>query len=183
VKEFETNDLRKDLTVKYANDPLAKAWFITKFRDASNAAGVNGYGGNDFILMRFADIMLMLAEVNQYLGNDAEAIQYLDQIRTRAGLPVYSTSIIDPVYRAKFPTLKLAILHERRVELAFENHRWYDLIRVFTADELIAYMKTKSQDDYGKSNLLNFGSKDIYFPIPFDEWKLDPEKMYQNPGY
>jgi len=183
VKEFEASDLRKDLSVKYANDPIAKAWFITKYRDTSNAAGVNGYGGNDFILMRFADIILMLAEVNLYLGNTGEAIQYLNQTRARAGLSSYAISDLDPVYHSKFPNLKLAILHERRVEFAFENQRWYDLLRFFTADELVTYFKSKNQDDYGKSNLANFGTKDIYYPIPFDEWKLDPEKMYQNLGY
>jgi hypothetical protein len=44
-------------------------------------------------------------------------------------------------------------------------------------------MQSKSQSDYGISRLTNCGTKDIYYPIPFDEWKLDPEKMYQNPGY
>ena len=183
IKEYEPNDLRQTFSVKYANDPAAKAWFITKYRDISSSAGVNGYGGNDFILMRFADIILMLAETNQYLGNTAEAINYLDQVRTRAGLPLYATADLDPAYHSRYPTLKLAILHERRVELAFENHRWYDLIRFFTAEELVSYMQSKSQSDYGISRLTNCGTKDIYYPIPFDEWKLDPEKMYQNPGY
>ncbi|MGB4413402.1 MAG: RagB/SusD family nutrient uptake outer membrane protein [Paludibacter sp.] len=183
VKDFETGDIRKDLSVKYASNAKAKAWFITKYRDASDAAGVNGYGGNDFILMRYADIILMLAEANMYLGLNDEAIGFLDQVRTRAGLPVYAVSVLDPVYTAKYPTLKLAILHERRVELAFENHRWYDLLRFFTAEELVTFIKSKSQDDYGASKLSNIGTKDIYFPIPYDEWKLDPEKMYQNTGY
>jgi len=133
--------------------------------------------------MRFADIILMLAEVNLYLGNTVEAIQYLDQSRARAGLSAFAISDLDPVYHSNFPNLKLAILHERRVEFAFENQRWYDLLRFFTPVELVTYFKSKNQDDYGKSNLANFGSKDIYYPIPFDEWKLDPEKMYQNQGY
>lgn len=183
VKDYETNDIRKDLSVKYASNAKAKAWFITKYRDASDAAGVNGYGGNDFILMRYADIILMLAEVNMYLGLDSEAIPYLDQVRIRAGLPTYANSKLNPAYVAKYPTLKLAILHERRVELAFENHRLFDLLRTFTADELVTYIKGKTQDDYGASQLTNIGTKDIYFPIPFDEWKLDTNKMYQNSGY
>ena len=86
-------------------------------------------------------------------------------------------------YANRFPTLKSAILHERRVELAFENQRWYDLLRFFTPAELISYMHSKKGDDYGISNLQNFGEKDIYYPIPYDEWKLNPEGMYQNPGY
>ena len=74
-------------------------------------------------------------------------------------------------------------MHERRVELAFENHRLFDLLRTFTAQEFVDYIKSKKQDDYGASQLSNVGTKDIYYPIPYDEWKLDPEKMYQNPNY
>jgi starch-binding outer membrane protein, SusD/RagB family len=183
VKTFEEKDVRKDFSIKYANDPIVKDYFITKFRDNSAAAGTNGYGGNDWILLRYADVILMLAEVHMYLGDDAAAIGYLDQVRERAGLPPYQLSLSDPAYAAKYPSLKLAILHERRVELAFENQRWYDLLRFFTTDELVSYFKAKSQADYGLGKLSNFGPKDRYYPIPFDEFKLNPKAMYQNTGY
>jgi hypothetical protein len=183
VKEYEAGDLRKDLSVKYGNDPAVKDWFITKFRDVSAAAGANGYGGNDWILMRFADLILMLAEVHLYLGEETMAIQYLDMVRERANMPAYAVAKNDPQYSSRFPTLKLAILHERRVELAFERHRWYDLLRFFTPEELVAYFHAKNQDDYGTARLANFTAKDRYFPIPFDETKLDPVRMYQNEGY
>lgn len=183
VKEYENSDLRKDFSVKFADDPTVKDWFITKFRDISAAAGTNGYGGNDWVLIRYADVALMLAEAHLYSGDEAVAIQYLDMVRERAHLPLYNTVKNNPAYSSKFPTLKLAILHERRVELAFEHHRWFDLLRFFTINELITYMRSKSQADYGKAKLSNFGLKDQYFPIPFDEYKLDPVKMYQNPYY
>ena len=125
----------------------------------------------------------MLAEVNMLQGNDAIAIQYLDMVRTRAGMPVYAVAKTDATYAAKFPTLKLAILHERRVECAFEHQRWFDLIRNFTAAELVTYLKAKPQSSYGIAKLANVTTKDRYYPIPFDEVKLDPVKMYQNPGY
>ena len=183
INEYETADLRKDYSVKFANDPIVKDWFITKFRDASSNATNNGYGGNDWILMRYADVILMLAEVNMLQGNDAMAIQYLDMVRTRAGMPGYAVSKLSATYAANFPTLKLAILHERRVEFAFEHHRWFDLIRNFTATELVSYLKAKPQASYGLAKLSNVTAKDRYYPIPFDEVKLDPAKMYQNPGY
>jgi hypothetical protein len=69
------------------------------------------------------------------------------------------------------------------VELAFEHLRWFDLLRTFTDAELIAFFKAKSQADFGIAKLANFTTKDRYFPIPFDETKLDPVKMYQNAGY
>ncbi|HEY8929083.1 MAG TPA: RagB/SusD family nutrient uptake outer membrane protein [Mucilaginibacter sp.] len=183
VNEYEANDPRAAFSIKYANDPTVKDWFVTKFRDVSGAAGINGYGGNDWILMRYADVILMLAEVNMYLGNNAAAIQYVDMVRARAGMPTYEVSSLDPTYSAKFPTLKLAILHERRVELAFEHHRWFDLLRTFTTDELVTYFHAKKQADFGLALLSNFTTKDRYYPIPFNETKLDPVKMYQNPGY
>lgn len=133
--------------------------------------------------MRYADVILMLAEVNNLMGNDGVAIQYLDMVRQRAGMPDYATSRLNPDYSARYPTLKLAILHERRVELAFEHHRWFDLLRAFTPTELIAYFKAKPQAAYGIAKLANISLKDRYYPIPFDEVKLDPVKMKQNPGY
>jgi hypothetical protein len=118
-----------------------------------------------------------------YLGDNVAAIQFLDLVRARAGVSTYALAMTDPAYNSKFPTLKLAILHERRVELAFEHHRWYDLTRFFTTPELVTYFKGKTQADFGAAQLSNFSTKDRYYPIPFDENKLDPVKMYQNPGY
>ena len=183
INEYETGDPRMAFSVKFANDPIVKDYFITKYRDASATASNLGYGGNDCILMRYADVILMLAEVSNYLGDTAGATQYLDMVRTRAGMPTYAASMLIPSYATKFPTLKLAILHERRVELAFEHHRWFDLLRTFTTDELVAYFKAKNPADFGAVQLSNFSTKDRYYPIPFDEYKLDPVKMYQNPGY
>jgi hypothetical protein len=183
VNDYESGDLRKSFSVKFADNASVKDWFITKYRDVSAAAGTNGYGGNDWILMRYADVILMLAEVNNLMGNDGQAIQYLDMVRARAGMPLYAVARTDANYNTRYPTLKLAILHERRVELAFEHHRWFDLLRAFNPTELVAYFKAKPQADYGNAKLTNISTKDWYFPIPFDEVKLDPVKMYQNPGY
>ncbi|PWJ57208.1 putative outer membrane starch-binding protein [Dyadobacter jejuensis] len=183
VNDYESGDARKDFSIKYAESATVKDYFITKYRDNSAAAGTNGYGGNDWILIRYADVILMLAEVNMQLGDDVAAIGFLNQVRERAGMPTYEVSIQNAAYKVAYPSLKLAILHERRVELAFENHRWYDLLRNFTTAELVAYFKAKNQADYGIAKLSNFGPKDRYYPIPFDEFKLDPVRMYQNDGY
>lgn len=183
VNEYETGDIRKDFSVKYANDNAVKDYFVTKFRDTSATAGTLGYGGNDCPIIRYADVVLMLAEVNLYLGDNATAITYLDQVRQRAGLPGYAASMTNTAYSSKYSDLKMAILHERRVELAFEHHYWFDLIRMLNVTELQTYFKARVQADFGNPKAANFTAKDRYFPIPFDEWKLDPVKMYQNPGY
>jgi hypothetical protein len=183
INEYETGDPRMAFSVKFANDPIVQDWFVTKFRDVSDAAGINGYGGNDWILMRYADLILLLAEVNNYLGDATTAVSFLDQVRKRAGMPSYALSMKERDYATKYPTLKLAILHERRVELAFEHHRWFDLLRAFTTEELVTYFHAKKQTDFGLAQVANFTAKDRYYPIPFDEYKLDNQKMYQNPGY
>ncbi len=183
VKDYEQGDGRKDFSIKFAANSQVNDYFITKFRDNSDAAGTAGWGGNDWILIRYADVMLLLAEAKMNLGKDAEAIVLLNEVRERAGLPTYAASRNNASYNAKYPTLKDAILHERRVELAFENHRWFDLIRNYNATELVAYFKTKSQADFGNAQLSNMTTKDRYYPIPFDEYQLDPARMYQNAGY
>ena len=179
--EFEAGDLRTNYSIKFAT--ATNSWFITKFRDASSGATTQGYGGNDWILIRYADIILNLAEVHMYLNDNATAITYLNMVRARAQRPDYATMMLDASYASKYPTLKLAILHERRIELAFEHHRWHDLVRFFNANELVAYIKAKSQANYDNSPLTNIGTKDYYFPIPQAEYMLNPEKMYQNDGY
>lgn len=183
AKDYEQGDGRKDFSIKFAANSQVNDYFITKFRDNSDAAGTAGWGGNDWILIRYADVMLLLAETKMNLNKNAEAIVLLDEVRERAGLPTYAVSRNNASYNAKYPTLKDAILHERRVELAFENHRWFDLIRNYNAEELVAYFKTKSQADYGNAQLSNIDTKDRYYPIPFDEYQLDPTRMYQNAGY
>src|SRR5690606_34818541 len=113
VNEYEAGDIRKDFSVKFATDSRVNDWFITKFRDNSEAAGTAGWGGNDWILIRYADVMLMLAEAKMNLGKDAEAIVILNEVRDRAGLPSYEISRVNATYANKYPTLKDAILHER----------------------------------------------------------------------
>ncbi|NCI48791.1 RagB/SusD family nutrient uptake outer membrane protein [Sediminibacterium roseum] len=181
LNEFETGDLRTNYSIRFV--AANNGYYISKFRDNSTTAGTLGYGGNDWILIRYADVILNLAEVYLYLGDNATAIQYLDMVRARASRPGYAAMQGDASYTSKYPSLKLAILHERRIELAFEHHRWHDLTRFFKPDELVNYFKTKSQANFDNSPITNMTAKDYYFPIPYNEYKLDPVKMYQNPGY
>lgn len=183
VFEYEPGDPRGSFSITYDTDPTIRDWYVSKYRDTSGTAGTSGWGGNDWPMMRYADVILMLAEVNMYQGNTAGAIQYLNMVRARAKMPDYATSMTNPVYAQAFPTLKLAILHERRVELAFEHHRWFDLLRFFNINDLVTYMHAKPRANFNLENVANFSTKDEYYPIPYNENILDPVKMYQNPGY
>lgn len=184
VFEYETGDPRGAYNITFDNNAVVQDYYMTKYRDISTTAGVNGYGGNDWVLMRYADVILMLAEVNNYLGNTSAAIAYVDMVRTRAGLPTYEVSLSNMNYATAYPTLTLAILHERRVELAFEHQRWFDLLRTFNKNtDLINYFKAKLQANFGLASLANINSKDRYYPIPTTEVNLNPKGMYQNSGY
>ena len=184
-KEFETGDLRTNFSIHFGAS--INKYYISKFRDINPGTVVSnqgGYGGNDWILIRYADIILNIAEVYDLLGDDATAITYINMVRARAQRPDYATMMAtDANYAARYPTVKMAIMHERRVELAFEHHRWFDLIRFFTPQQLVDYFHTKNQADYDNSPLSNISTKDYYYPIPQFEVLLDPQKMYQNPGY
>lgn len=155
MNAYEPGDMRKDISCGTSSGVN----YVKKYTDLDD---VNGYGDNDWIILRYADIALMLAEVKMHL-NETDAVNYLNMVRERAGLPDYTGS-----------NLRDAILQERRVELAFEGQSWYDLLRLYSHQELLGVMQKKNP---------NFSEKDFLLPIPYDEHKLDPERMYQNKGY
>ena len=83
----------------------------------------------NIVLIRLADIMLLRAEALNKKGgaqNQTEALGLLNRIRTRAGIPAFAT--VDEA-EAMYGDLESAILHERSIELCFEGHRWFDLVR------------------------------------------------------
>lgn len=113
MNAYEPGDMRKDISCGTSSGVN----YVKKYTDLDD---VNGYGDNDWIILRYADIALMLAEVKMHL-NETDAVNYLNMVRERAGLPDYTGS-----------NLRDAILQERRVELAFEGQSWYDLLRLYS---------------------------------------------------
>ncbi|WP_010424385.1 RagB/SusD family nutrient uptake outer membrane protein [Anaerophaga thermohalophila] len=79
---------------------------------------------NDWIVLRYADVLLMLAEAENEISGISEALPYVNSVRTRAGLNLIEESSVDSKW-----DMKLIIENERRLEFAFENHRFYDLVR------------------------------------------------------
>ncbi len=98
--------------------------FITKY-GKENTFNENDASYN-FVVLRYADVLLMLAEA---LGESEEAYGYINQVRARAKL--------SPINAATAGTFADKLLQERRVELAFENHRWADLLRFGRAAEIL----------------------------------------------
>ena len=142
------------------------------------------YCGNLWFEIRFADVYLMLAEAYERIGNDAKAIENLDIVRARPNSTVksYSESMTNAAYAAAYPTLRDAIFHERRVELCFENQRWFDLMRLYpNPDDFVAYMHSVNEPGAG-SKYIYFQKRELLLPIPFDEVFLNPG-LGQNEGY
>lgn len=123
--------------------------------------------GNDWIILRLSDVMLMYVEAAMAgTGNtsDVDAVRYFNQVRTRAGLANDANNIIS----------QEELLLERRVELAFENHRFFDLLRLGVAHEVLgAHATAKGYTSYNIRRLL--------LPIPSREINLSDGLLIQNP--
>lgn len=136
VEAFEANDLRRTATLGLPgqnpdnfNTPANITFpYVRKY--TGQVVGTQRSGNDNFIVLRLADIILLRAEALNELNRTTEAITLLDQIRTRAGLARTTARTQEAVRRA--------ISQERLVELAFEGHRWYDLVRTNTVTEALA---------------------------------------------
>lgn len=125
-------------------------------------------GGSDVVVLRYADVLLMQAEVENELGNTIPAQQALNKVRTRANL--------DNTTAADQATLRLAIELERRLELIGEGHRWLDLLRTGKAIE------TMNAWFVAQNKPITITSKHLLFPIPQNQIDTDPS-IKQNPEY
>nr|WP_295927522.1 RagB/SusD family nutrient uptake outer membrane protein [uncultured Dyadobacter sp.] len=132
----------------------------------------------NFPIYRYAETLLMQAEAANELGKAGDAQSFLNQVRKRAGLgdsPAKSQT-----------ELRAAILNERRVELAFENKRWLDLVRTGNAISVMNAYGAKLKADpayfYLTPATYTLEEKDLLFPIPFLEIQVNPD-LVQNPGY
>ncbi len=165
------------------------------------------------LVIRFADVLLMAAEVEAQQGNLAKAQDYVNMVRTRAAKPVnivyqykdptkpadgFSTVPSSNYMIANYPAGNFAgggkdyalkaIYYERKIELAMEGHRFFDLVRWGIADQEInkyfAYQSTITQDV--KTGHFNKG-KNEYYPIPQRQIDLSTVSgkptLTQNPNY
>ncbi|RDY60193.1 RagB/SusD family nutrient uptake outer membrane protein [Flagellimonas nanhaiensis] len=126
--------------------------------------------GNDYIALRYADVLLMHVEATIGTGTsttDAGALQSFQMIRDRA-FPETAPNSVSSVSKDE-------LLVERRVELAFENQRWFDLLRFGVANEVLS----AHSDEMGYV----FTGRDLLLPIPAREINLSDGLLTQNPGY
>lgn len=100
-----------------------------KYFDFGNEGMTTCASGNDNIIYRYADVLLMYAECLNETGNTPSAADYLNQVRARAGLADTTAATQEE--------MDVAIENERMLELCFEGHRWYDLVRRGRITEVI----------------------------------------------
>jgi hypothetical protein len=152
INAFETNDERKPVSIAYDGNNA----YANKYNDLSK-------GADNVIILRLAEMYLIRAEAEaRKTGGNISSVQNdINSIRTRAGLGSTIAATVDD--------LILAIEKERRVEFAFEGHRWFDLVRTGRAMDVLPSVTSINQ---------------TLFPIPADEifTNTNPE-MYQNTGY
>jgi hypothetical protein len=174
---YEANDKRKDITVLYPGCPDfdGKAYQVSYSTTGFNLrkflvpkAVSPDYDTNpaNWPVLRFADVLLMEAEALCEQNKLAEALVPLNLVRTRAGL-----ASLSGLNQAE---LRASIRKERRVELAFEGHRWFDLIRYDNGQYAQHYFHS-----IGKTN---FAAKHLLLPIPQKEIDTNPN-LTQNTGY
>lgn len=174
VNDYEADDERKDATIATsyvnANGATIPGNFVKKYHDVP---ALNNDNGNNIPIIRYADVLLMYAECLNEAGYvaDGDAFDYLNEVRDRAGL--------DDLTSAEVPdqsAFRLAMEHERRVEFAFENLRWYDLVRT---DRAITVINGKS----AQINLVNpVTPQNLVFPIPQSQIDINKTKITQNEG-
>jgi hypothetical protein len=137
---------------------------------AKQFENADGELGRDFIVLRYPDVLLMLSEALNEVGYQANgnAFTYLNQIRNRAGVTLFTS--LGLTNQTEF---RKAVLEERRLELPLELHRWFDLLRTNNAIQALAvYGKTVQQFQ-------------LLYPIPQNEINVynNPTQFPQNTGY
>jgi starch-binding outer membrane protein, SusD/RagB family len=151
-----------------ATDTIPYIWKVGR----DFPGGFSGGSGDNLVLLRLADIILLKAEALNALGQTGVAIPLVNAVRARVSLA--------PITVFSQSDVALAILNERRLELAFEGERWYDLLR-YGAQYTINLMNSQV-DGNGVSLGYQVTTNRLLFPIPQADKDNNPN-LSQNPGY
>jgi len=134
----------------------------------------------NIIILRMADIRLMLAEVlNETGGPMDQILTHLNAVHERAGLVEYTETDL-PDNEA----IRLAIENERRIEFAFENLRWHDLVRTGRAVEVLSAANTGGSN-HSAGSMLPYTMKALFlkYPIPQNQIDASAGSLVQTEGY
>jgi hypothetical protein len=189
-RAYETGDPRKyvsmrDSWISSKNGAVQNERYVRKYYDVAVTGSDNG---NNWIELRLADIYLLDAEALVRIGGDRnKALLYVNKIRQRARNTKGDPAITPPAGLLRDYTLAdfandnellLAIEKERRVELAFENHRWFDLVRTNRAKDVM--IAEQAADGFAP---FTWSDNMLAYPIPTTVMQANPGKIIQNKGY
>ena len=178
VAAFEPDDARSKFTIAmnnedyfgfvYKNSYSSTHYSIRKYLQADSAVTQKADGDINYTNIRYAEVLLWEAEALAELGRPTEAVVPLEIVRARArAQAVNPVTALPKISSSDKQTMIDAVRHERIVELGFEMHRYFDLVRWGIADKKIPGFIV------GKHEV---------FPIPQTEIDLNPS-LVQNPGY
>ena len=156
-KNFRSNGAEKSIKI------ASRKW---KNETSNNSFSANG--GEDFVLMRYADVLLMYAEaINETSGPTADAYGAVNKVRARAQMPDFPEGLTQDEMRAE-------IKHERKVEFFMEGTRYFDLLRWRDAETVLLQVTNEARS-------FNPGTHYLW-PIP--QFAIDQSPgLTQNPGY
>lgn len=182
VAAYEPGDPRRDATILYVGEVLPDGSAIVEDNPnilnerynqkawVPNHPGGNGNGPGNIRILRYADVLLMAAEALNENGRPQQALTYLNRVRARARGNRHN--VLRDITTTEQEALRRIIWHERRVELAMEQHRWFELARQGRLAEAMQAV--------GKNFV---PGKHELFPIPQSEIDLSGGLLQQNPGY
>ncbi|SIT08543.1 RagB/SusD domain-containing protein [Zobellia uliginosa] len=177
VDEFEPGDIRLEASVLkdgdlFSGDVYKGEWSPTGYNCRKGlvafddyTAGTPYFVDNNYVVIRLGDILLLKAETLNELDRTGEAVNFINPIRKRANVPLIDAGIAKEQMRE-------AIYHERRVELCFEQKRYFDLVRWGTAAEVMT--------DKGYAFI---AGKNELWPIPQSEIDINPNLAPNNPNW
>lgn len=188
VQAFETGDLRKSIIVATyglpnfvdAARPNGSLFFVSKYYNTAEAVGRSSW---NFPLIRYAEIVLAKAEALNEKGYVAtgEAFSLLNQVRVRAGLT--PLTFVNLPNQAEF---RQALRRERRIELAFECKRYFDLNRWGILENAIQPQLNALSLKFPSQRTIKHpvtGKQYYLYPIPASEFVNNSKLGNQNPGY
>ena len=176
IAAYEAGDKRKDISIGYVilSQSLRENKTYPYIKKYARTHSLHGNTGQNWPVYRYAEVLLFMAESLNEQGKSGEAATYLNQVRARAGLAATKAS--------SQADMREAIFKERRVELAFENKRWFDLTRTGRVKEIIgaygARVKANPSAYYFPKGAIPppnaFTVLDDYYGLPAVESALTP---------
>jgi hypothetical protein len=178
IASYEAGDVRKNVSLAEGFTTGGNFVPVPYVKKYNHGFVQPGQTNVNFPVIRYADVLLMIAECLNEQGfvANGEAFTLLNQVRTRAQLPSKTSGNANPALNVPDQqSFRNAIFQERKVELAFENHRWYDLVRSGNA---VAVMTAHGQrEKAGNANLpansYAVNTNKLLLPIPQREATLD----------